>query len=120
MPDCIHLADYAGEKCAGCGDEIDAYGNTENDFNSCSFPDCGCDGARLCMAPSGASEQSARYNVEGMYRLKDPRPRMAFAGAFYSGEFAKAIEARSGETERLDPQDESAGRQALPKDTGHA
>ncbi len=33
---------------------------------------------------------------------------------------AKAIEARSGETERLDPQDESAVACDLPKDTGHA
>jgi hypothetical protein len=57
--------------CSNCGLEVDKYGNTEGDFRNCSFPDCGCDGARLCMAPSGASENSLKCNVESMYRRKD-------------------------------------------------
>lgn len=99
MAECAHLPDYAGEVCGGCGDEIDQYGNTENDFNACSFPDCGCDGARLCMAGS-ASERALGYNVEGMYSSRDPVARMRFMGAVYSGEFADAqvIETRSAET----------------------
>ena len=84
---CVHLPDFAGELCAGCGCEIDAYGNTENDFRFCCFPDCGCDGARLCMAGS-ASERASEYNVEGMYSSKSPRDRLRFFGAVYSGEFA--------------------------------
>lgn len=86
MAECVHLPDYAGEVCSGCGEEIDRYGNTANDFNACSFPDCGCDGARLCMAGS-ASDDASKYNVEGMYQLRDPRPRLRFVGAFYAGEF---------------------------------
>lgn len=85
MADCCHLPDYVGEKCAGCGEEIDQYGNTESDFNACSFPDCGCDGARLCMA-GNASECANSYNGEGMYSSADPTARMRFAGAYYSGE----------------------------------
>lgn len=86
---CCHLPDFAGETCAGCGDEIDQYGNTENDFNACSFPDCGCDGARLCMAGS-ASDDALNYNGEGMYHRRDPHARMKFVGAFYAGKFDKS------------------------------
>jgi hypothetical protein len=102
-PECVHLPDYAGETCAGCGEEIDQYGNTANDFNACSFPDCGCDGARLCMAGS-ASDDALSYNVEGMYSSRDPRARMRFVGAVYEGKFAsvdrsgEAGETRSGST----------------------
>jgi hypothetical protein len=83
--ECIHLPDYAGETC-GCGEEIDRYGNTPNDFRFCSFPDCGCDGARLCMAGT-ASEAAGKYNVENMYASRDPSARLKFAGAYYGGEF---------------------------------
>lgn len=63
---------------------VDAYGNTEDQpFDYCSFPDCGCDGNRLCMAKNGASERSAEYNVEGMYSSKDPTARMRFIGNIY-------------------------------------
>jgi len=52
--------------------EEDEYGNTEDDpFHFCTFPNCGCDGARLCHARSGANDNANRYNVEGMYRRKD-------------------------------------------------
>lgn len=86
MAECTHLPDYVGEVCEGCGNEIDQYGNTANDFNSCSFPDCGCDGARLCIAGE-ASERASEYNVEGMYFSRSPVARMRFMGAYSTGEF---------------------------------
>ena len=52
------------QTCAECGLEVDQYGNTEDQFDFCSFPDCGCDGARLCMAPSGANFASVVLNIE--------------------------------------------------------
>ncbi len=30
----------------------------------CCFPDCGCDGARLCMAENGASTGALILNIE--------------------------------------------------------
>ena len=52
--------------------EWDAYGNTEADpFHFCTFPDCGCDGARLCQARNGANDNASRCNVEGMCTRKD-------------------------------------------------
>ena len=69
---CEYAFDHnPGEICQHCNLEVDKYGNTEDDFLNCSFPDCGCDGERLCMAPSGANGDSRRYNVEGMYQRKD-------------------------------------------------
>lgn len=55
-PDCEHL-ECLDEVCPGCNLYVDQYGNTEDSFKYCSFPDCGCDGARLCMAgnPNGAA-----------------------------------------------------------------
>ena len=50
--------------CDGCGLEVDQYGNTEDDFENCSFPACGGDGARNCMAPSGANIGSMTVNIE--------------------------------------------------------
>ena len=32
------------------------------------------------MAANGASDDSLSYNVEDMYQLRDPRPRMKFIG----------------------------------------
>ena len=64
MRDCIdHLA-FCGKTCADCELEVDRHGNTEDQFEFCSFPDCGCDGARNCMAPSGASRPSLTWNIE--------------------------------------------------------
>lgn len=58
-----------GTTCEYCNLPVDKYGNTEGDFRNCSFPDCGCDGARLCMA--GTANHNAREcNVEGMWTLK--------------------------------------------------
>ena len=57
--------------CQHCNLKVDKYGNTEGDFRNCCFPDCGCDGERLCMAPSGSSSNAQKGNVEGMYQRKD-------------------------------------------------
>jgi len=49
----------------------------------CCCPDCGCDGARLCMAENGPSEAALRCNVEGMYVRTDKaaiRGRMGMLG----------------------------------------
>lgn len=74
-----------GDICTDCWLLVDTYGNTEEDFLHCSFPDCGCDGARLCMARNGASAAGRQYNVEGMYDSPDPTARMAFIGFIYKG-----------------------------------
>lgn len=83
MSDCIDHLDFCGNNCPDCGLEVDKYGNTEDQFQYCCFPDCGCDGARLCMASNGASENSKTYNVEGMYSMKGPegqKARLQFLG----------------------------------------
>ncbi len=53
--------------------EFDKYGNDINGDRIiyCCFPDCGCDGSRLCMAENGASNRAFGENVEGMYHRKD-------------------------------------------------
>ena len=43
----------------------------------CSFPRCGCDGARLCMAENGASDEALGGNVEGMWSGKTKKQREA-------------------------------------------
>lgn len=68
---CEHAFDHEpGTTCEHCKLLVDAYGNTEEDFLHCSFPDCGCDGARLCMAGK-ASDDAILGNVEGMYERND-------------------------------------------------
>ena len=49
--------------------KTDKYGNDINGdkITYCCFPDCGCDGARLCMAENGASEISLDANIENMW-----------------------------------------------------
>jgi len=78
MAECVdHLA-FIGQTCPDCNLAVDEYGNTEAVFAYCSFPDCGCDGSRLCMAESGASENAVRGNVEGMWRNgRDMKARKA-------------------------------------------
>jgi len=69
---CEYAFDHEpNEICRHCKLEVDEYGNTEADFRNCSFPYCGCDGQRLCMAPSGANSDSLICNVEGMYQRSD-------------------------------------------------
>jgi hypothetical protein len=63
--------------CKECEESIDVYGNTESDFRFCCFPDCGCDGSRLCMAPEGASEDAFETNVEGLHSRKDTAGQQA-------------------------------------------
>lgn len=67
---CLEHLDLAGSACPECKEHVDPYGNTAYDFKYCSFPDCGCDGARLCMASEGPSDRSASGNVEGMWAGK--------------------------------------------------
>lgn len=74
---CVDHLEFVGQVCPDCLLEVDAYGNTEAQFEHCCFPDCGCDGARLCMAPSGASSRSCDQNVEGMWSGKTPQQRKA-------------------------------------------
>lgn len=62
--------------CSHCQLEIDQYGNTEQDFRNCSFPDCGCDGERLCMVGK-PNENAQQCNVEGMYNRSDSVARKA-------------------------------------------
>ena len=55
------------------GEEVDQYGNpvSGDRLDFCCFPDCGCDGARLCMAKSGASSVAMTMNIERGY-VGDP------------------------------------------------
>lgn len=69
--DCQYHLDYAGSTCPGCNEFVNEYGNTESVFQYCSFPDCGCDGARLCMAGE-ASDRALSGNVEGMWTNPTP------------------------------------------------
>ena len=62
-----------GEMCVHCSLLVDDYGNTEEDFENCSFPDCGCDGQRLCMSPKGANAEGRLCNKESMYRNTDTK-----------------------------------------------
>jgi len=45
---------------------VDDYGNplSGDRIIYCCFPDCGCDGARLCMAEKGASSSACALNIE--------------------------------------------------------
>lgn len=45
---------------------VDIYGNPLNGDHiiNCCFPDCGCDGERLCTAKNGASGVACEINVE--------------------------------------------------------
>ena len=74
---CTEHLDYTGETCPTCGLTVDAYGNTEDQFNDyCSFPDCGCDGAQHCNAGE-ASERAVEQNAEGMWGGKKPHQVLA-------------------------------------------
>lgn len=70
----------AERTCVECGDAVDGtaahdelcpsctpdqYGNTEREPNKfCCFPDCGCDGSRLCQAERGPNFASCAINIE--------------------------------------------------------
>lgn len=93
MGKCINHLDYVEEICPDCGCEVDEHGNTCDRVEFCPFPDCGCDGARLCMAENGPSERSATGNVEGMWAVNgstpEERKRQIAAGLKLVGEVAK-------------------------------
>lgn len=50
MNKCVDHLNFCGGKCPDCGADVDLYGNTEDQFENCCFPDCGCDGSRLVLA----------------------------------------------------------------------
>ena len=84
--ECLDHLEFTGRACPDCGLAVDGYGNTEDSFKFCSFPDCGCDGARLCMA-GDASARSVEQNVEGMYQRKDREAmvaKMKLVGSVFS------------------------------------
>ena len=79
MNECIdHLA-FLSLKCPDCGLDVDGHGNTEDQFEFCCFPNCGCDGARLCMA-SEANTNAQKLNVEGMWSGNSKEQRAALLG----------------------------------------
>lgn len=82
MENCIDHLNFIKEQCPDCGLSVDAYGNTEDQFDYCSFPDCGCDGARLCRAKDGASDDACKGNVEGMW--SNGSNKKARKAAFYT------------------------------------
>lgn len=47
-------------------EELDGYGNpvSGDEIRNCCFPDCGCDGSRLCMAKNGPSFSACAINIE--------------------------------------------------------
>ena len=61
---------------------------------NCCFPDCGCDGNRLCDAENGASERAFSENVEGMWSGKTHEQRRAVASLVGS-----VLQQRSGDTD---------------------
>lgn len=82
-----HLA-FTDATCPDCSEPVDGYGNTEYQFEHCSFPDCGCDGARLCMAGE-ASPRADVQCVEGMWSGKTKKQRTA--GMALLGSLNKAV-----------------------------
>ena len=63
MSKCIDHLNFTNGICPDCGLDVDGYGNAENAFDYCSFPDCGCDGRRLCMAGE-ANWAATVFNIE--------------------------------------------------------
>lgn len=52
-------------------EKVDKYGNRYDELRYCCFPDCGCDGARLCMAEEGPHSGALGLNIEkGTHGLK--------------------------------------------------
>lgn len=77
MSNCVEHLVYAGETCPDCNLPVDEYGNTEAEFQYCCFPNCGCDGSRLCMAPSGASGNAVLGNIEGKWSSRTKESKKA-------------------------------------------
>ena len=73
---CVDHLNFTGETCPDCGLDVDDYGNTEEELVYCCYPNCGCDGERLCMAKNGSSDRAKKYNKEGMYERSCPKDRL--------------------------------------------
>ena len=62
------LAEELAERADDKADDepVDDYGNplSGDRLINCCFPDCGCDGARLCMAENGPSSSAVAINIE--------------------------------------------------------
>lgn len=56
-------------------EDVDEYGNPVDGDRViyCCFPDCGCDGARLCMAEKGAGYAALSLNFERGTRFGQKR-----------------------------------------------
>lgn len=79
---CIDHLEFVNGICPDCNLEVNEYGNTEDQFDYCSFPCCGCDGAQHCMAASGASRDACKGNVAGMW--SGGRDKRSLEAAFYT------------------------------------
>lgn len=65
-------------ECSECLEELqNGFCEPCDKLRECCFPDCGCDGARVCMAESGASDYALKGNVEGMWSGKTSKQREA-------------------------------------------
>ena len=73
---CLNHLDFTGQVCPDCKDDVDHYGNTCNQMDYCSFPDCGCDGERLCMVDN-SNENAKTCCVEGMWEQKTEKQKNA-------------------------------------------
>lgn len=62
----IFIGEPLDDLCAICCELYDKYGNPKSGDRiiNCCFPDCGCDGARLCMAENGSNAASMNMNFE--------------------------------------------------------
>lgn len=69
---CDMHEDWATEVCPECKLQVDEFGNTESQFEFCCFPNCGCDGHRLC-AVGKPNENAVKCNVEGMWNNGDKK-----------------------------------------------
>lgn len=84
MMKCLDHLNFAGGTCPDCGLEVNQFGNTEEQFEFCSFPACGCDGSRNCTA-GVPSERAGQENVEGMWNLKTLEHRRAVGRLIVKG-----------------------------------
>jgi len=62
----IFIGSAADNLCGVCVELFDKYGNPMDGsrLKNCCFPDCGCDGSRLCMAERGPSSGACAMNHE--------------------------------------------------------
>jgi len=63
MAQCHDHLEFIDEKCPDCKLQVDENGNTEDQFDYCSFPCCGCDHNRNCMAKNGPNGISCSFNI---------------------------------------------------------